>query len=78
MTLNNYISWNSPNIRNDLYTEIKKLHEANVKLRERNLAVGRELTVSNRENLEIRSRWGEEDRSRSRNRLGAEGRKVGG
>ena len=42
--------------RKDLYTEIKKLHEANVALRERNLGLGRELTMASRENLNIKNR----------------------
>jgi len=46
--------------RNDLYGEIKKLHEANVKLRERNLAIGRELHLTNREKCDLRSKWEEE------------------
>jgi len=46
--------------RNDLYSEIKKLHEANVKLRERNLALGRELQLTNKEKCDLRSKWEEE------------------
>ena len=42
--------------RNDLYSEIKKLHEANVKLRERNLSIGRELHMTNREKCDLRSK----------------------
>lgn len=42
--------------RNDLYSEIKKLHEANVKLRERNLALGRELQLTNKEKCDLRSK----------------------
>ena len=42
--------------RNDLYSEIKKLHEANVKLRERNLTLGRELQLTNKEKCDLRSK----------------------
>jgi len=52
--------------RNDLYTEIKKLHEANVKLREKNLAQGRELHQSNKENCDIRSRWEQDMETRNK------------
>jgi hypothetical protein len=52
--------------RNELYSEIKKLHEANVLLRERNLSLGRELHSREREGCQLRSQWEEERDGRSR------------
>jgi len=51
------------NSRADLYVEIKKLHEANVKLREKNLSLNQELHQKNKENCEIRQKL-EGDRAR--------------
>ena len=40
--------------RTELYSDMKKLHEANVKLRERNLGLSQELHQRGRENTELR------------------------
>merc|ERR1719186_2151444 len=53
------------NSRADLYTDLKKLHEANVKLREKNLSLSHELHMRSKENCEMKVQW---DKDRSRNR----------
>lgn len=50
--------------RKELYAEIKKLHEANVKLREKNLSLNQELHGKNKENCDIKQRL-EGDRARN-------------
>jgi len=52
------------NSRAELYSEIKKLHEANVKLREKNLSLSHELHMRSKENCEMKVQW---DKDRSRN-----------
>merc|ERR1719186_524260 len=53
------------NSRADLYTDLKKLHEANVKLREKNLSLSHELHMRSKENCEMKVQW---DKDRSRNK----------
>ena len=48
--------------RSDLYTELKKLHEANVKLREKNVSLSHELHLKNKEMSEVRELWDRERR----------------
>jgi len=52
------------NSRAELYSEMKKLHEANVKLREKNLSLSHELHMRSKENCEMKVQW---DKDRSRN-----------
>ena len=52
------------NSRAELYTEMKKLHEANFKLREKNLSLSSELHMRSKENCEMKVQW---DKDRSRN-----------
>lgn len=56
------------NSRAELYAEIKKLHEANVKLREKNLSLNQELHQRNKENCDIRQVL-EGDRARNANNV---------
>jgi len=48
------------NSRAELYSEMKKLHEANFKLREKNLSLSSELHMRNKENCEIKVQWDKE------------------
>ena len=48
--------------RSDLYSELKKLHEANVKLREKNVSLSHELHLKNKEMSEVRELWDRERR----------------
>jgi hypothetical protein len=52
------------NSRAELYTEMKKLHEANFKLREKNLSLSSELHMRSKENCEMKVQW---DKDRTRN-----------
>eukprot|EP00092_Neocalanus_flemingeri_P030298 GFUD01032890.1.p1 GENE.GFUD01032890.1~~GFUD01032890.1.p1 ORF type:complete len:289 (+),score=90.20 GFUD01032890.1:51-917(+) len=52
------------NSRAEIYAEMKKLHEANVKLREKNLSLSHELHMRSKENCEMKVQW---DTDRSRN-----------
>jgi len=52
------------NSRTELYSDLKKLHEANMKLREKNLSLSYELQMRSKENCEMRVQW---DKDRSRN-----------
>jgi len=45
------------NSRAELYSEMKKLHEANFKLREKNLSLSSELHMRNKENCEMKVQW---------------------
>lgn len=49
--------------RNDLYTELKKVHESNEKLRARNVGLSHELHLKSRELTEVKELW---DRDRGR------------
>jgi len=49
--------------RNDLYTELKKVHEANEKLRAKNVGLSHELHLKSRELTEVKELW---DRDRGR------------
>ena len=40
--------------RSELYREVKKLHESNMKLREKNLALNQKLHKKTKENVEVR------------------------
>jgi len=52
------------NSRAELYSEMKKLHEANFKLREKNLSLSSELHMRSKENCEMKVQW---DKDKSRN-----------
>lgn len=52
------------NSRAELYSEMKKLHEANFKLREKNLSLSSELHMRGKENCEMKVQW---DKDKSRN-----------
>merc|ERR1719228_586719 len=52
------------NSRAELYTEMKKLHEANFKLREKNLSLSSELHMRSKENCEMKVQW---DKDRTMN-----------
>jgi len=52
------------NSRAELYSEMKKLHEANFKLREKNLSLSSELHMRSKENCEMKVQW---DKDRTMN-----------
>ena len=43
--------------RNELYLEMKKLHEANVRLREKNVILSHELHLKSKELSEVKQKW---------------------
>ena len=49
--------------RNDLYSELKKVHETNEKLRARNVGLSHDLHLKSRELTEVKELW---DRDRGR------------
>ena len=50
--------------KSEVYNELKKMHEANVKLREKNVSLSHELHIKCKELSEVKELW---DRDRSRN-----------